>query len=93
MQKIKEFLNDGCEVKTVVNSNKKLSAANPGCMDRTVLKLLEKLDGLVDSIRQPAVKFSEFRKDFILSPKTAVGASSATPQASIPKKAESEKKQ
>lgn len=40
-------------------------------MDRTTLKLLDRVEGLVSSVKQPAVKLGEFRKDFILTPKSA----------------------
>jgi translation initiation factor IF-3 len=69
MSKIKEFLQEGNEVKIVINGNKKLMAKHPDSMDRTTLKLLERVEGLVSSVKQPAVKLGEFRKDFILTPK------------------------
>lgn len=69
LNKVKEFLSAGSEVKIAINSNRKLATKNPQAMDRTVLMVLERVEGLVSSIRQPAVKFAEFRKDFILSPK------------------------
>lgn len=72
---MKEFLSDGNEVKITINSNKKLAVKAPEAMDRTVLLVLERVEGLVSSIRQPAVKFAEYRKDFILSPKEGVAAS------------------
>lgn len=71
LSKVKEFLSSGNEVKITINSNKKLATKSPQAMDRTVLLVLERVEGLVSSIRQPAVKFAEFRKDFILSPKDA----------------------
>ena len=69
LNKVKEFLAAGNEVKISINSNRKLLLKKPESMDRTVLMLLERVEGLVSSIRQPAVKFADLRKDFILSPK------------------------
>lgn len=73
ISKVTEFLSSGCEVKITINSNKKLAAKNPQSMDRTVLMVLERVEGLVSSIRQPAVKFADYRKDFILTPKDEKG--------------------
>ncbi len=69
MNKVKEFLDEKIEVRIVINSDKNILAKFPQAMDRTTLKLLERVEGLVSAVRQPQVKFSEYRKDFILSPK------------------------
>ena len=70
LKKIKEFFSDKVEVKVIIEGDKKTMEKFPECMDRTTLRFLEKVEPLVSSIKQPAVRtLHQHRKDFILSPK------------------------
>lgn len=76
LNKCKEFLADGHQVKVVMMATKVAMTNNPLALDEATLKVLENLESHVGTVQQPKVS-NPMRRDFLLNPgKSAVSAAS-----------------
>jgi translation initiation factor IF-3 len=69
IKKVRQFLLVGHTVKIVVIAKKDILRRNPHAIDETTLKIIEKVEDYVKTVKQGRVG-SAFRSDFILNPKT-----------------------
>lgn len=68
LNKCKEFLEDGHQVKIVLTVTKVALSNNPLALDETTLKVLENIENHVGTVQQPPGA-NPMRKDFLLNPK------------------------
>lgn len=67
LNKCKDFLTDGHQVKVVMIATKVALTNNPLALDEATLKVLETLEKHVGTVQQPKVS-NPLRRDFLLSP-------------------------
>ena len=68
LNKCRDFLEDGHQVKIVLMVNKATLAGNPLALDETTLKVIESLETHAGTVQQPS-QLNPMRKDFTISPK------------------------
>ena len=72
IRKVKEFIDEGLQVKLTIFAKKPLLRKNPLAIDETTVKVLDSIEDFVGQV-QPLVRLSD-RVDFILSAKKSANS-------------------
>jgi hypothetical protein len=79
VRKVKEFIDDGLQVKLTIFAKKPAMRKNPLAMDETTIKVLDCIEPFVGTV-QPITRMAG-RVDFILHPKKVVASGGDAPAA------------